>query len=258
MAHMSCDEFAEFERLHKLFQNKCEEEIKLLEDLTRAKLDAQHLRLRLAASGIQDASLIPKLLQCGGHREDTSVMEIRSLIEWLREQCVFTETTVFEVGAEVKVGVHDVFLGRMISWLLRDGEMKLSIPQNLEHEIRNLLRPGQLAQRVLQDFATQWEMVGAEVAAEGNTRPAIFLIHRETKEAIVVGAWPVVQPVVKAVFDPDEYFQSLCVQPAGSCMPAEDPHIVPALLPASKDDFNGRRDHAHRAITKSQSADQLH
>jgi len=258
MAHMSCEEFAEFERLHKLFQHKCEEQIKLLAELTRAKLDEQQLRLRLAASGIQDASLIPKHLKCGGHREDTSVLEVQSLIEWLREQCLFTETSVFEVGAEVQVGVHDVFLGRMMSWLLTDGEMKLSVPQQLEHEIRTLLRPGQLAQSVLQDFALEWEMVGAEVAAEGSTQPAIFMIHRETKEAIIIGAWPVVQPVARAAFDPDEYFQSLCVQPVGSHMPAEDPRIVPALFPASKDDFNARRDHTHKAITKSRSADQSH
>merc|ERR1712113_638981 len=143
----------------------------------------------------------------------------------------------------------------MTSWLLRDGKMRLSVPESMEHEIRALLRPGQLCQSVLQEFVLRWEIVGAEASSEGKQDPAIFLIHRETKKAIVVGAWPNTPPVVQSVFDPDEYFRSPCVQPVES-ETHQDPHAVPALLPISQNEFNAR-DASHRSITKSLSVDSM-
>lgn len=262
MAFSSPDEYAEFERLHSLFQSKCAEELQLLQQLTQAKLDTQQLRLRLAAAGIQDATLIPQTLRCGGHREDTSTAEIRSLIEWLRDQCVFQTPTVFEVGAVVTVGSHDAFLGRMVSWPLKDGELKLSVPDSLEGQIKALTKPGPLDPNVLRDFVQHWEMIGAEVAAEGANRPAIFLIHRETKDAVVVGEWPVAQPVVKAAFDPDEYFKSLSeateIASESAGLAESGSPMKPQLLSACKDDFTAVSDQPRRSITKSRSAGHLH
>lgn len=282
MAHMSDEEFSELQKFHSMFREKCDEEIQLLEQITRAKLDLQQLKLRLAACGVHDASLIPTNMKCGGHMEDTSVAEIRSFVKWLAESCEFKDPVIFDVGAAVRVGSRDAFLGRMISWPLSEpGGLKLNVPQNLEGEIKGLLervRRSPLAQKELQHFARTWEMIGAEVAGEGSTRPAIFLIHRETDETVVVAAWPSIQPVVKAVFDPDEYFKCLASKPSDAALPSQDNRSQmeppnkhessglsssscdrwPPLMPTSKGDgVELRSDSDGRTLTKSRSAGHL-
>jgi len=279
MAHLSSDEFAEVQHLHECFRNKCEEEMQLLEELTKARLETQAYRLRLAACGVHDASVIPTNLRCGGHREETGTMEIRNLVEWLAKTCPFQDPVVFDVGAPVQVGTHEAFLGRMISWPLQEaGQLKLSVPQCLEVEIKELIQRasrGLLEPRQLLHFASKWDMVGAEVAGEGSTKPAIFLIHQESKETVVIGAWPCVQPVVKASFDPDEYFKSLGDKPAEAAFSfddsakvasptargpiSDDSSIKPPLLPMPKEDCIAETlDQRRRSMTKSRSADQLH
>lgn len=252
----------------------------MLEEITKTKLDMQQLRLRLGACGIQDTSLIPKDVRCGGHNEDTQTLEIRSFIKWLAESCEFKDPVIFDVGSAVRVGSRDAFLGRMVSWPLSEqGGLKLNVPQALESEIKSLLqraRRSSLAQQELQHYFRSWEMIGAEVAGEGSTRPAIFLIHRETDETVVVAAWPSVQPVVKPVFDPDEYFKSLSNKATEIALPRDNSteatsskktvlpsgcdgsSVWPPLLPTSKGDrVELRSDQEGRPITKSRSTGHL-
>jgi len=233
MANTGSDELAEVQRIHSLYCEKCDEEMRLLEEITKAKLDVQQLKLRLAACGVQDASLVPKQLRCGGHSEDAATMEIHNFIKWLAECCPFKDPAIFDVGSFVQVGPHSAFLGRMVSWPLSEpGGLKLNVPQSLEAEIKTLLgrmNRGLLAQSELQHFSKTWEMIGAEVAGEGSTRPAIFLINRKTDDTVVVAAWPSIQPVVKAVFDPDEYFKSLSCEVTEIALPREDCRISDEL-----------------------------
>lgn len=225
MAHFDNDELAELQKLHTLYREKCAEEIRQLEELAKAKLDVQQLRLRLQACGVTNVSLVPKELRCGGHTEDTSTAEIRNFIHWVAESCEFKDPVIFDVGSAVRVGTRDAFLGRMVSWPLTEpGGLKLNVPQTMECEIKELLQRARrraLDQKELQHFAKSWEMIGAEVAGEGTTRPAIFLIHRETDETVIVAAWPCIQPTVKATFDPDEYFKALSCKPTESVLHCE-------------------------------------
>lgn len=191
---------------------RCKEAASLASEIEKSKFDVQQLQFRLHAFGIQDSSLIPKNLRCGGRQlEDPATTTMKSMIKWLADTYNPTQTFMFDVGSEVDMGGRPVFLGRMASWHLSGGQ-KLSVPEEHQGEVGALLasaRRGMFDQGQLQQFAAVWEMVGADVAAEGSTRPAIFLVHREMAQAIVVAAWPTFQAEPVAKFDPDEYFRTL-------------------------------------------------
>lgn len=202
----------DFEQVKASYLERCKEAASLASEIERSKFDVQQLQFRLHAFGIQDSSLIPKNLQCGGRPlEDPATTTMKSMIKWLADSYDPARTFMFDVGSEVDMGGRQVFLGRMTSWHLSGGQ-KLSVPEELKGEVGAFLasaRRGIFDQGQLQQFAAVWEMVGADVAAEGSTRPAIFLVHREMAQAIVVAAWPTFQADPVAKFNPDEYFKAL-------------------------------------------------
>merc|ERR1712224_835955 len=193
------------------YLERCKEAASLASEIEKSRFDVQQLQFRMHAFGIQDSSLIPKNLRCGGRQlEDPATTTMKSMITWLADTCDPTRTFMFDVGSEVDMGGRPVFLGRMVAWHLSGGQ-KLSVPEELQEEVGALLasaRRGVFDQGQLQQFVATWEMVGADVAAEGPTRPAIFLVHREMAQAIVVAAWPTFQAEPVAKFDPDEYFRA--------------------------------------------------
>lgn len=205
----------DLEQLKASYLERCNEAASLAAEIEKSKIDAQQLQLRLHACGVQDSSLIPKNLQCGGRQlEDPATATMKSMITWLAETYDPTRTFAFDVGSEVDMGGRPIFLGQMVSWHLSGGQ-KLSVPEELQGELGSVLssaRRGVFDQGQLQQFATAWEMVCADVAAEGSTRPAIFLVHREKAQAIVVAAWPTFQPAPVAKFDPEEHFRTLMMQ----------------------------------------------
>jgi hypothetical protein len=202
----------DFEQVKASYLERCEEVVSLASEIEKSKFDVQQLQFRLHAFGIQDSCLIPKDLRCGGRQlEDPATTTMKSMITWLADTYDATQTFMFDVGSEVDMGGRPVFLGRMASWHLSGGQ-KLSVPEELQGEVGALLASARrriFDQGQLQQFAAVWETVGADVAAEGSTRPAIFLVHREMAQAIVVAAWPTFQAEPVAKFDPDEYFQAL-------------------------------------------------
>lgn len=234
----------DFEEIKASYLEKCTEAATLASEIERSKFDVQQLQFRLHACGIQDSSLIPKNLQCGGRQlDDPSTTIMKSMIKWLADSYDPTRTFMFDVGSEVDMGGRQVFLGRMASWHLSGGR-KLSVPEELQGEVGAFLvsaRRGIFDQAQLQQFAAVWEMVGADVAAEGSTRPAIFLVHREMAQAIVVAAWPTfpanrqAEPLAK--FDPDKYFKALLTKGLANTPVAagklESPKAPQLRLPAA-------------------------
>jgi len=209
-----CASNSDLEQLKASYLERCNEAAALTAEIEKSRIDAQQLQLRLHACGVQDTSLIPKHLQCGGRQlEDPAAATMKSLIMWLAETYDPTRTSMFDVGSEVDIGGRPIFLGRMVSWHLSGGQ-KLSVPEEIQGELGTLLssaRRGVFDPSQLQQFATAWEMIGADVAAEGSTRPAIFLVHREKAHGIVVAAWPVFQSAPVATFDPEEHFRALLI-----------------------------------------------
>jgi len=209
-AASSCD-MSEFVDLQGKVLDKFEEINATSAQIQRAKLDVQQLRLRLLASGIQDASLIPANLRAGPHSPDHQMSELGSLIQWLSDTVDLDAHAMFEVGSDVQVGERITTLGRMVQWRLPSASgQKLSVPAELQQDIASLLRVtrsrGSVDYAQLHDFAKLWEIVGAEVMSQAGVEPAIFLINRETSQAMVVGCWPAMDFSWQTTFDPRAHF----------------------------------------------------
>jgi len=189
------------------YRKKCDEEAGLRVQLEIARLEVQQIRLRLHASGVKDGeSLIPASLKSGGGRKnaETCTAEHRSLLEWLAEVVDLSRQTVFHAPGEVHIGEHKVPLGRMVQWHISTtaaGSLKLSVPRDLETEITALLSRARrriLGNNELWQIREDWELLGADVASEGETHPAIFLVHRTSAQAVVVASWPTLTPAFLA------------------------------------------------------------
>lgn len=172
--------------------------------VSEARRTAQELRELLKASSVTDVSLIPSELQAGRKHAAKTESELQKLLQMLLENVDLSNQIIFECG-EGPVGVagRGIYLQRMAAWRVRAQtapKLKLSVPFELQGEIQELLTAGRAAGRVpeeaLQKFVRSWELVGAEVASgppgQGRPEPAIFLLHRESAQAIVVAEWPAV------------------------------------------------------------------
>lgn len=224
-------------------------EVELLRtNIQQAELDVQHLRLRLQAAGVQDSSLVPHKLQAGSGTAEPHNFELHSLLQWLVSSVDLSQQVLFECGnneGEVMVGGRRVVLHRMAAWQLSQGSatgLRMSVPLDLQAEISGMLlaarrRGGRVEDAQVQRLAQSWELVGAEVvsAAMGQPEPAIFLVHRESAQAIVIAQWPMVDPAPSSAgaskdaprFDATAHFARLAaIGPVGGSMTAS---AVPAV-----------------------------
>lgn len=204
------------------YKSKCEEELAVCAQLAAARLDLQQLKIRLQANGVTDAtSLIPKGLRAGGARAtvEAAYAQHKSVLEWLGEIVDVTASKQFFAPGELSVGEHTIHLGTMMQFR-GQGDMNLNVPVDCVNEILALLakcRCGRLGPAVLSEIAESWALLGAEIVAVGETQPAIFLVHRKSSHAIVVGSWPslperaVVQPCAATVplVNPVEHFKTI-------------------------------------------------
>jgi len=187
---------------------------KLKAEVEEVRLHSQQLRLQLQAVGV-DASLVPQRIQAGSGTMDMQHYELRSLFEWLVETVNLEQQVVFECGngeGEVQVGGRRVLLHRMATWQL-SGSLKLSVPLELQAEISGVLLQARRRGRVdeeLENLYSTWELLGAEVVSATSVsapEPAIFLIHRQTGQALIVAKWPAVEFRQSAAFDPRRHFR---------------------------------------------------
>lgn len=190
---------------------KCEEETELQAQLALARVEAQQLRLRAATSGVRDnASLVPASLSAGAgasSQRGASLAEAeqRSLLEWLASVVDTRRQALFNAPGAVHVGEHEITLGRMVQWHLEAaGDLRVSVPRDLEEDFSALLqraRQGTLGSAEMRKLGQAWELLGADVAVAERTEavPAIFLIHRESAQAVIVAAWPSIPAAAQAV-----------------------------------------------------------
>mmetsp|Transcript_9252 Transcript_9252/g.21712 ORF Transcript_9252/g.21712 Transcript_9252/m.21712 type:complete len:319 (+) Transcript_9252:74-1030(+) len=206
---------------------KLEEADALRALIEQAKLDQRQLRLQLQSAGLTDVSLIPGRLQAGSGGILLQHIELRSMLEWLVERVDLERHMVFECGpsdGEITVGGRHVQLQRMATWPVLPettaAGLKLSVPLDMEVEIAEMLTAarahGSVSDLEVQRLAEVWEMVGAEVASAqvGRPEPAVFLVRRDSTQAMIVGHWPVLDfghatPSVSALFDPVQHFRGL-------------------------------------------------
>eukprot|EP00419_Tripos_fusus_P027201 CAMPEP_0172720468 /NCGR_PEP_ID=MMETSP1074-20121228/76973_1 /TAXON_ID=2916 /ORGANISM="Ceratium fusus, Strain PA161109" /LENGTH=332 /DNA_ID=CAMNT_0013545991 /DNA_START=117 /DNA_END=1119 /DNA_ORIENTATION=+ len=239
--------------LRASFSDKRAEVELLRTHIQKAELDVQHLRLRLQAAGVEHPSLVPHKLQAGSGAAEAHNFELHSLLQWLVSTVDLSQQVLFECGnneGEVMVGGRRVVLHRMAAWQLSDGSttgLRMSVPLDLQAEISGMLlaarrRGGQVDDPQVQRLAQSWELVGAEVvsAAMGQPEPAIFLVHRESAQAIVIAQWPMVEPSPSIVgagkeaprFDAITHFARLASSgPVGTSMTNDNDgaSVVPAM-----------------------------
>jgi len=218
----------------KLLANLADKEAEvedLRAQLGHARQQTETCRRELEEAGTADTSsptLVPSAMQAGKIIADTQHMELRQLMQWLAITIDLSQQVMFDCGAGkelMQVGGKSVNMQRMVAWQLvpSDG-LKLSVPVGLQAEVATLLAEaqarGRFSESTFQRFADSWEMVSAEVAsALGVVEPAIFLVCRETSEAMVCARWPMVdfagpaRPCVNA-FDPAYHFSGVSVLPS--------------------------------------------
>eukprot|EP00929_Paragymnodinium_shiwhaense_P040565 TRINITY_DN21169_c0_g1_i1.p1 TRINITY_DN21169_c0_g1~~TRINITY_DN21169_c0_g1_i1.p1 ORF type:complete len:491 (+),score=84.82 TRINITY_DN21169_c0_g1_i1:139-1611(+) len=217
----------EIEALRAQFDAKCNEESELRAQLRAAELEAQQIRLKMRA---EDPSLVPADLRAGGSNTSSAAelatQEHERLLEWLADIADMSQQIVFNAPGEFNVGGHRLTLGCMVQWPLAGatGGLKLSVPVHLEQTIVSLLaraRKGLLGKTELCQLAQAWELVCADVASEEKVQPSIFLVHRETLQALIISSWPPLPPLLPghnsttgaatastaAGFSPDDHFR---------------------------------------------------
>lgn len=208
---------ADLSLLRTKYETKCLEADALTEQTEKARLEVQSLQQMLKAHGVKDSSLIPAEVRTGELPWD-AIKEMKELLIWLAKRVDITHGVVFNVGAEVKAGSRRIFLGRMVNWNLSDaGGQKLSVPHELRTEIAQLLTQARSTEGVeaaSDELSKKWDMVSAKISTAGSSSiPAIFLIHNETRQSVVVAAWPPLsgdkepkKPKNRRVFDPARHF----------------------------------------------------
>lgn len=178
------------------------------------------------------SGIVPGVLPGGAASVGLQQFELRSLMRWLVDNVDLNRQVVFECGngdGDVLVGGRRVRMHRMASWPMAvpgtagsgPDMLKLSVPFEMQGEIASLLAGvrgrGNFSEVELQRFSEAWEVVGAEVvsAAAACPEPAIFLVHRETAQTIIVAQWPAVHfhwaaaaahPMAGSFFDPARHF----------------------------------------------------
>lgn len=187
---------AAYEALQAQYQEKCREEAELRAQLQATELDLQHLSIRAEARGVTK-SLVPTDLQTGGRGSDLRVFEVQKFLHWVADHVDLQHHTAFDVGYEVAIPGRQVSLGRTVQWRLNlPGDLKLSAPAELHTEVAEAITAskarGPAAEAAAKKLAECWEMIAAEVLPAGAPRaePAVFLVHQETSQAVVVATWP--------------------------------------------------------------------
>lgn len=202
------------------YKVKCEEETAVRVQLQNARFAAQQLRIRLSASGVQgDASLIPTNVRAGNGRHDAEfvVAERKNLLDWLAAIVDMSQLREFYAPGDVVIGETRLSLGRMMQLRLSGSfdALRLSVPMDFTRAFLELLsrtRRGVLGPAELREHVESWKLIVGEVLSDGE-QPAIFLINRESSQAIVVGSWPTLREVAVVTpasgdlcFDPVQHF----------------------------------------------------
>eukprot|EP00927_Polykrikos_kofoidii_P061146 TRINITY_DN56017_c0_g1_i1.p1 TRINITY_DN56017_c0_g1~~TRINITY_DN56017_c0_g1_i1.p1 ORF type:complete len:425 (+),score=47.69 TRINITY_DN56017_c0_g1_i1:128-1276(+) len=183
--------------LSACYAAKCAEEELVRAHLDAVRIDLQFLRIRLqAATGQETSSLIPGCVRAGAVRSITEVRcaDYKSMLEWLAKVVDTSESVEFFANGNLIVSSHCVTLGWMVQFRLvsLDG-LKLTVPSDSVQEFLEILfrtRSGILGESDLLQISALWEFVCTEMSPDGQTPPAIFLIHRESLRAICVAPWP--------------------------------------------------------------------
>lgn len=204
--------------LHEQWQEKLREANSIEAEIEEVRQYAQQLRACLKAVGLQDESLIPNEMRCGaGAKGSQTTVEMERLLKFLADSADDQKKTRFQAEGQMRVGEYTVMLGNMACWSLPGG-LKLNCPVDLEEDLSSLLsraRRGIFCEEELLKLTRIWKMLLTEVVHSGSSKAAIFLLHHETEQAIIISDWPTITfPAASSVktstaFSADSHFKSL-------------------------------------------------
>lgn len=198
------------EELKLCYEEACNEAVELAQQLRAAKLEAEQLRIRLKASGLDKAPVTGVLAQSSVPTPpsvEDSILEqrmrgIHDMFKWIAEHIDLSHVDIFDVGCEVPISGRSFRLQKVAQWSLPTApgkRLKLSVPIEHQDEVVQVLQKakstGQLGNRQeLQRLASAWELVPGELqlpmGAISSTEPAVLLANRVSSRGILVATWP--------------------------------------------------------------------
>lgn len=216
--------------LNEKWQEKLREASTIETEIEEVRQYAEQLRLYLKAVGLQDDSLIPRELRCGAGTQGSHVTtEMERLLKFLSDSVSDQRKVRFQAEGQMRVGDHTVLLGHMTSWGLTGG-LKLNCPGNLEEDLSLLLsraRRGLFNEEELLNMTREWKMLFTEVVHDGSSKAAIFLLHQETEQAVIISDWPKLDfPQMSTAnasnaFSPHSHFKQLLTSAAQPSLGSE-------------------------------------
>jgi len=187
------------------YEEACNETAELERELRAAKLEAQQLRLRLAAAQTSkigsDVHKAPVVLPgVENELQAQRIQGVHDMFKWIAEHVDLSHTDTLDVGCEVPIGGRTVHLERVVQWALPSApskRLKLSVPVEHQDEIVGLLKTVKSTGRLgppsfVQQLADTWELVPGELSTPSQpcAEAAVLLAHRTSSKGILVATWP--------------------------------------------------------------------
>jgi hypothetical protein len=205
------DEELDAEELQLDYDEKCDEVVDLQRELRAAKLEGQQLQLRLTAQNNKaPAAQVQKMPVVAP--VDPKYAEMENFIRWLGQHACLDRAEEFDVDLEVPIGSHSVHMHRVVQWPLTfktRRHLKLTAPIEFKQDLQELLtlarsHNGALDTQVLHSWVNSWDLVPGdlETATQKDKEQVVLLVHRSSKEGILVASWPTVGAL--------EAFRALC------------------------------------------------
>jgi len=194
-----------FEQLQLDHDDKCNELVECQNDLKEARMKIQELQLLLKSqTGQERSSIVPDKIAAGnsgpGSVSNPQAEEVRRMFAWLAEQVDLDETIEFDASQHnLAVAGQQVRMGRIVQWRLKEGDLRLTVPQDLASEVSHVLAAAKVNPSTLCDASARvimesWLLSINQPPSEA-TSAVTLLTHRQSLETCIVANFPVPHPV---------------------------------------------------------------
>eukprot|EP00746_Dinoflagellata_sp_MGD_P163912 gnl/MRDRNA2_/MRDRNA2_92223_c0_seq1.p1 gnl/MRDRNA2_/MRDRNA2_92223_c0~~gnl/MRDRNA2_/MRDRNA2_92223_c0_seq1.p1 ORF type:complete len:391 (-),score=74.67 gnl/MRDRNA2_/MRDRNA2_92223_c0_seq1:469-1641(-) len=195
----------QFEQLQLDHEAKCNELVECEHDLKAARVEIQELQLLLKSqTGQQRSSVIPDKIATGssgpGVVSTPQAEEIRRMFAWLAEQVELDDAIEFDASEHnLVVASQKVQLGRIVQWRLTEGDLRLTVPQELASEISHVLAAAKENPNTLRDASARTIMdswlLSINEAPSDSTSAVTLLTHCQSHLSCIVANFPTPHPV---------------------------------------------------------------
>jgi len=204
--HLDHEELqGKFEQLQLDHEDKCNESVECQNDLKAARMEIQELQLLLKSqTGEQRSSIVPETIAAGNSGPgvvcNPQAEELRRMFSWLAEQVEVDDQIVFDASEHrLAVAGQQVQMGRIVQWRFKEGDLRLTVPEDLASEIRNLLADAKVNPSILCDASAKtimdsWLLSFNEPPSQ-TTSAVTLLTHHQSHANCIVANFPEPHPV---------------------------------------------------------------